>query len=153
MVGRLGSGVEEGWVSLCTGSARESVRWIVRFVATVSCVRLPPVSFYRYRVQVARAQPSVRWLRPFLTRVAPTAPCIMARGSHDFRPRLPTAVEESRCSTTAGRLAPVWPLRTQIRMHAMHAPGGFVWACGRLSGHATQERAELEEGVELGASP
>jgi hypothetical protein len=38
-------------------------------------------------------------------------------------------------------------------MHAMHAPGGFVWACGRLSGHATQERAELEEGVELGASP
>ena len=29
-------------------------------------------------------------------------------------------------------------------MHAMHAPGGFVWACGRLSGHATQERAELE---------
>ena len=66
----------------------------------------------------------------------------------DCRP----AVEESRCTTT-GRLAPVWPLRTQIRMHAMHAPGGFVWACGRLSGHATQERAELEEGVELGASP
>jgi XTP/dITP diphosphohydrolase len=35
----------------------------------------------------------------------------------------------------------------------MHAPGGFVWACGRLSGHATQERAELEGASTNSTSP
>ena len=107
---------------MCTGSARESVGGVgfevVREVRlSVSCVRLPPVSFYRYRVLVAKAQPSVRWLRPLLTRVArDAAPCVWPGGSHDFRPRLPLRsknvdAQQLEDSHSLSRAPPVWPLR------------------------------------------